>query len=80
MIASTASAASTIIAPYPMRTASRSRASCFTVVPLAMRLWKPEIAPQATITNSMGQSGPDEPEKPPTAGAWKAGRVRRRPR
>ena len=33
-----------------------SLSSCFAVVPDAIRLWKPEHAPQATVMNSAGNS------------------------
>jgi len=47
-----------IIPPYPIFLASLSLANCFDVVPPAMREWKPEIAPQAIITHSIGQRFP----------------------
>ena len=52
--ASSASTASTSIAPSPTRLAELSRSSCFDVVPLASTAWKPLTAPQAIITHSVG--------------------------
>ena len=36
--------------------ASPSLLSCLEVVPEAIRLWKPETAPQATVMNRVGNS------------------------
>lgn len=38
--------------------ASFSLLSCFAVVPEATSEWKPEIAPQATVTKSIGKRQP----------------------
>ncbi len=54
-MAMTATSPSRSMAPYPTGRASLSWQSCFEVVPLPTREWKPEIAPHATITKSIGQ-------------------------
>jgi len=56
------------------------RGSCFDVVPLATRLWNPEIAPHATVTMSIGHIQPPRAEKATTPGAFISGWVRIRPR
>ena len=53
-----AKADSVSIAPYPMNFPLISSGSCFEVVPPATTEWKPEIAPHAIMTKSIGQSGP----------------------
>ena len=40
-----------------MALASGMRSSCFEVVPLETRPWKPEIAPQAMVMKMIGKSG-----------------------
>ena len=41
-----------------MGLASFSLASCFDEVPVEIRAWKPEQAPQATVMKSAGNIGP----------------------
>src|SRR5271166_6720426 len=54
----TATNDSTIMAPYPIIRASRSRVSILGVVPDEIRAWKPEIAPHATVINANGKTLP----------------------
>ena len=49
------SALSMSMEPKPTRRASRSLFSCLDVVPEATSEWKPEMAPQATVTNRAGK-------------------------
>ena len=53
-----ARAASVTMPPYPINFPEDSSGNCFAVVPPATIEWKPEMAPQAIITKSMGQNGP----------------------
>ena len=68
----------------PMRLASPSRLHCLAVVPDETRQWKPEMAPQAMVTNIIGHISPklakpplrlkegkeiDRPVKPPISRA-----------
>ena len=46
------------IDPYPIILASPSLLICLDVVPDEIKLWNPEIAPQATVTNRNGNIGP----------------------
>ena len=50
---------------------SRSLASCLEEVPVAIMLWKPEQAPQATVINSAGNRGPSLLDQPVNAGISK---------
>ena len=54
-----------------MRLASFSLASCFEEVPVEISEWKPEQAPQATVMNRVGNSGPMPVVQPLKAGSWK---------
>ncbi len=49
---------STSIPPYPIFLASDSHLICLAVVPDATMEWKPLQAPQATVMNRIGKSGP----------------------
>ena len=56
----------------------RSLSSCFEVVPEATSAWKPEQAPQATVTKSSGKSVFEPPPaagrvKPEKASIWMVG-------
>ena len=55
-VAASARAPSPTAPKYPTKRASVSRLSCLEVVPDATRPWKPEMAPQAMVTNSRGIS------------------------
>ena len=44
--------------PYPMGFAFASLSSCLEDVPVEIRLWKPEHAPQATVMNNAGNKVP----------------------
>ena len=57
--ARTASRLSRTIAPYPTFCISFSFAMVFEEVPDDTRLWNPETAPQATVTNRIGNRSPD---------------------
>jgi hypothetical protein len=70
-----------IMEPYPIRLPNLSLAICFEVVPLLTREWKPDTAPQAISTKSMGQIGPCEGLFNVTrAGAWILGAAKINPR
>ena len=56
--ARTASTLSSIIAPYPTLSISFSLAIVFEDVPDDTSEWKPETAPQATVTNKIGNIVP----------------------
>ncbi|MNC91279.1 hypothetical protein D3C83_75110 [compost metagenome] len=45
----------------------------FGVVPVPMRAWKPEMAPQAIVMNTKGKSGPGIIGPPPAVNCEKAG-------
>ena len=62
--ARTASSDSMSIPPYPTSLASVSRLICLEVVPEPTSEWNPEMAPQATVTNSAGN-------RYPSLGSWK---------
>ena len=55
MSAITARKPSSSMEPNPIRRMSRSLESCLDVVPEDTRLWNPDTAPQATVTNRMGK-------------------------
>ena len=65
MIATTPTRPSTSIAPYPIGRMSLSRSTIFDVVPVDTRAWKPEMAPQAMVMNTNGNSGPGITGPPP---------------
>ena len=52
-----------------------SLSSCLEVVPEAIRLWKPEIAPQAMVMKSTGKSGWPLTMNPVKAGSVMSGRA-----
>ncbi len=66
------------MAPEPIGRRSRSRSIIFGVVPEPMSAWKPEIAPQAIVMKTNGNSAPGTIGPPPpanceTAGMWSCG-------
>ncbi|OPY04666.1 MAG: hypothetical protein A4E61_00624 [Syntrophorhabdus sp. PtaB.Bin184] len=73
MRAKAASIISTNMTPAPTGRASSSFSSCRAVPELDTMLCQPEIAPQAIVTNMMGQTGPMGIEKLVTAGRVKSG-------
>lgn len=54
--------------PYPMSLAFFSLSSCLELVPELTKEWKPEMAPQATVTNRTGKSHWPPPRSKPTNG------------
>ena len=54
----TASQLCNTIAPYPTFNISFSLDTVFEDVPEDTKLWKPETAPQATVTNKIGNKSP----------------------
>ena len=62
------------MAPYPMKRASVSLSSILGVVPDDTSEWKPEMAPQAIVTNRNGNSLPLMIGPPPPTNCVKAGK------
>ena len=76
MSAMMATSDSNNIAPYPMGRAYDSRVMIFGVMPLAMRVWKPLMAPQAMVMKQKGNSLPGTTGPEPSMKAVRAGILR----
>ena len=68
MMAQIARRPSISMEPYPMSLAFFSLSSCLELVPELTKEWKPEMAPQATVTNRTGKSHWPPPRSKPTNG------------